>query len=55
MGWELSERFESARGTVRWASFGQGDPVVLMHGTPFSSYVWRDIAAALSDRYQVFV
>ncbi|RKT87061.1 Pimeloyl-ACP methyl ester carboxylesterase [Saccharopolyspora antimicrobica] len=55
MGWELPERFESVRGTVRWASFGQGDPVVLMHGTPFSSYVWRDIAAALSSRYQVFV
>ncbi|KAA5827047.1 alpha/beta hydrolase [Saccharopolyspora hirsuta] len=55
MGWELPERFESAHGTVRWASSGQGDPVVLMHGTPFSSYVWRDIATALSSRYQVFV
>ncbi|MER5394547.1 alpha/beta hydrolase [Saccharopolyspora sp. NPDC002686] len=55
MGWELPERFESAHGTVRWASFGQGDPVVLMHGTPFSSYVWRDVAAALSSRYRVFV
>lgn len=26
-----------------------------MHGTPFSSYVWRDVAAALSGRFQVFV
>lgn len=55
MSWELPERYESACGTVRWASMGQGDPVVLLHGTPWSSYVWRDLAVALSSRYQVFV
>jgi pimeloyl-ACP methyl ester carboxylesterase len=55
MGWELPERHETPHGTVRWASLGQGDPVVLLHGTPFSSYVWRDIAGALSAQYQVFV
>ncbi|MEV6229826.1 alpha/beta hydrolase [Saccharopolyspora shandongensis] len=55
MNWELPERHESRHGTVRWASLGQGDPVVLMHGTPFSSYVWRDVAVALSARHQVFV
>ncbi|MBB5156771.1 alpha/beta fold hydrolase [Saccharopolyspora phatthalungensis] len=55
MSWELPERHESAHGTVRWASMGEGDPVVLLHGTPFSSYVWRDVAVALSARHQVFV
>lgn len=34
---------------------GEGDPVVLLHGTPFSSYVWHDIAAALSGSYEVYV
>ncbi|GAA3760725.1 alpha/beta fold hydrolase [Salinactinospora qingdaonensis] len=53
--WELTQHYETPRGIVRWHSFGQGSPVVLLHGTPFSSYVWRDIAAALSRRHTVFV
>ncbi|NIH81880.1 alpha/beta fold hydrolase [Amycolatopsis viridis] len=48
------ERFETPDGTVRWTRSGAGSPVVLMHGTPFSSYVWRDVAAALADRHEVF-
>src|SRR5690625_3804832 len=32
-----------------------GPPVVLMHGTPFSSYVWRELAAALSLRRTVYL
>lgn len=55
----LTETFRSASGDVRWGSLGEpgGDPVVLLHGTPFSSYVWRGIARALAGtgRYQVFV
>ncbi|WP_344162197.1 alpha/beta fold hydrolase [Nocardiopsis rhodophaea] len=51
----LPERYESPHGTVRWACHGQGSPVVLLHGTPFSSYVWRDIAAALSTRHSVYL
>jgi pimeloyl-ACP methyl ester carboxylesterase len=29
--------------------------VVLLHGTPFSSYVWRGVARALSRRHRVYV
>ena len=29
--------------------------MVLLHGTPFSSYVWRDLAPALSARRTVYV
>ncbi|QMV04505.1 alpha/beta fold hydrolase [Streptomyces lincolnensis] len=55
--WQLTETFHSAAGEVRWGSLGRpdGDPVVLLHGTPFSSYVWRDIAHALAGHHQVFV
>ncbi|CAM4221714.1 alpha/beta hydrolase [Nocardiopsis rhodophaea] len=51
----LSERYETPHGTVHWARRGRGSPVVLLHGTPFSSYVWRDIAAALSTRHTVYL
>ncbi|WNZ09700.1 alpha/beta hydrolase [Streptomyces sp. 11x1] len=55
----LSESFRSASGAVRWGTAGEAgqEPVVLCHGTPFSSYVWRGIAQTLADtgRYQVFV
>lgn len=55
--WQLSETFRSTSGEVRWGSLGDPgqDPVVLLHGTPFSSYVWRAVARALARRHQVFV
>jgi pimeloyl-ACP methyl ester carboxylesterase len=55
--WELSRTFESGSGTVRWETLGDpaAEPVMLLHGTPFSSYVWRDVAAALATRRRVYV
>ncbi|MGW4492110.1 alpha/beta fold hydrolase [Streptomyces sp. NPDC004376] len=55
--WQLSETFPSTSGDVRWARLGPSgrDPVVLLHGTPFSSYVWRAVARALARRHEVFV
>lgn len=55
--WHLPETFRSTSGIVRWAALGDvgRDPVVLLHGTPFSSYVWRAVARALSRHHQVFV
>ena len=49
-----TEVFKSDQGVVRWRAEGAGEPVVLLHGTPFSSYVWREVAAALADRYRVY-
>ncbi len=55
--WQLTETFRSTSGDVRWASLGQPgrQPVVLLHGTPFSSYVWRAVARSLARGYQVYV
>ncbi|MGY4920066.1 alpha/beta fold hydrolase [Streptomyces sp. 900116325] len=55
--WQLTERFSSTSGDVRWDRLGQPgqQPVVLLHGTPFSSYVWRAVARSLARDYQVFV
>ena len=48
MTWELTRSTELADGVVRWGSVGEGPPVVLVHGTPYSSYLWRDVAVALA-------
>src|SRR4030095_795139 len=39
---------------IAYDTFGEGDPVVLVHGTPFSSFVWRAIARELARSYRVF-
>ena len=55
--WKLSRSHVSACGEVRWDVLGEdgGEPLVLLHGTPFSSYVWRHIAQALSSHFRVYV
>ncbi|MEC4016263.1 alpha/beta fold hydrolase [Streptomyces sp. H27-D2] len=55
--WRLERSYLSSSGEVRWSALGTpGDPpVVLLHGTPFSSYVWRGIARSLARDHQVFV
>ncbi|MYS50826.1 alpha/beta fold hydrolase, partial [Streptomyces sp. SID6013] len=55
--WPLPESFPSASGTVRWNRLGtpDGRPLVLLHGTPFSSYVWRAVARSLARDHLVFV
>ena len=35
--------------------FGEGPPVVLVHGTPSRSYIWREVVPALADRFCVYV
>jgi pimeloyl-ACP methyl ester carboxylesterase len=56
MVWTLADFVELADGVVCWQAFGEGPPVVLVHGTPYSSFLWRDVALALSRRgRQVFV
>ncbi|MFI6087796.1 alpha/beta fold hydrolase [Streptomyces sp. NPDC051218] len=55
MAWHLAETFETPDGYVKWASFGKGAPVVLLHGSPFSSYIWREIAPALARTRRVYV
>lgn len=54
-GWRLPESFDFRGQKVRWGMLGQGDPLVLLHGTPFSSIVWRRIAPWLALHAQVFL
>lgn len=52
---ELTEVFRWDASDVRWARFGEGRPVVLCHGTPFSSFVWRSTIEALRQERSVYV
>lgn len=51
---ELSNQFSSSHGTVRYGVTGQGEPLVLVHGTPWSSFNWRKIIPALSNWFTVY-
>ena len=53
--WTLTQSYTFRGQAVRYAVLGEGPAVVLIHGTPFSSYVWHRIAPYLAKRRQVFV
>lgn len=55
--WRLTHCYETTCGQVRWDRLGapEADPVVLLHGTPFSSRVWHEIAPALAREHLVYV
>ena len=52
--WSLPETFAFEGQQVRFGILGSGKPLVLLHGTPFSSIVWRRVAPHLARRRQVF-
>jgi pimeloyl-ACP methyl ester carboxylesterase len=54
-GWTLGREYGSSYGTVRYEVCGEGPPLVVVHGTPFSSYVWRNVVPALAETNTVYV
>jgi pimeloyl-ACP methyl ester carboxylesterase len=53
--WRLSRRTSLPQGDIAFDTFGQGPPIVLVHGTPSWSYLWRRVVPGLSDRFTVYV
>src|SRR5215210_5181235 len=53
--WRLGERQGTSVGEVAYEIFGEGSPVVLVHGTPTRSYLWRNIVPALAEHRSVYV
>jgi pimeloyl-ACP methyl ester carboxylesterase len=51
----LEEAFAWRGRRVAWTRMGSGPAVVLCHGTPFSSQIWRPFAEALSADHAVYL
>lgn len=52
--WDLSGSYDFHGQQIRYGKMGEGSPLVLIHGTPFSSIVWHRIAPYLSTQREVF-
>jgi pimeloyl-ACP methyl ester carboxylesterase len=53
-GWTLTGTYQFRGHPVRYDVSGAGAPIVLIHGTPFSSYVWRRIVPCLATLRRVY-
>ena len=51
---KLSDSFHSTYGNVKYGVSGEGPPLVLVHGTPWSSFNWRHIIPGLSQWFKVY-
>ena len=50
----LDYRFEHKGQSVAWGVIGEGDPVVMIHGFPWSSQAWRHVVPYLADHRKVY-
>jgi haloalkane dehalogenase len=47
-----SRWFDSSRGRIHYIDEGEGPPLLLCHGNPTWSFLYRDIVVALRDRFR---
>ena len=50
----LDERFTFQGQSVAWGSIGDGAPVILIHGFPWSAQAWRNIAPWIAKTHKVY-
>ncbi len=50
----LDQRFSFRGQSVAWGAIGDGDPVILIHGFPWSAQAWRNIAPWLAGTHKVY-
>jgi pimeloyl-ACP methyl ester carboxylesterase len=53
--WRLRRRVELSDAALAYDVFGEGPPVVFVHGTPSWSYIWRNVAPKLAESFSVHV
>ena len=52
--WNLRRRITLSGTEVAYDVLGYGPPLVLVHGTPSNSSIWRNVALRLADRFSVY-
>ena len=52
--WHLSRTFDFRGQAVKYDVQGQGEPLVLVHGTPWSSFCWRNLIPKLAKSWRVY-
>jgi pimeloyl-ACP methyl ester carboxylesterase len=52
--WILRKEFVYSTGKIRYDVVGDGPPLVLVHGTPWSSFNWRHLVPALAQWWTVY-
>lgn len=52
--WKLRRRITLSSVEVAYDVLGYGPPLVLVHGTPTSSAIWRNVVLRLADRFSVY-
>lgn len=52
---QLDQTYTHNGQSVAWGAMGQGEPVVLIHGFPWSAQSWRHIAPWLATSRRVYV
>lgn len=53
---QYEKKFASVAGKqIAYVEEGSGDPIVLLHGNPTSSFLWRNIIPELTDLGRVIV
>src|ERR1051325_8393330 len=52
--WTLDREYRFRGQSVRYSVTGRGPPLVFVHGTPFSSYVWHRVASYFADAFTVY-
>jgi pimeloyl-ACP methyl ester carboxylesterase len=51
----LDECYRDGEGAIRWTRVGTGPPIVLVHGTPYSSRIFSGVVPALAEHREVFL
>lgn len=53
--WSLKRRATTTHGEIAWDVYGGGPSVVLLHGTPSRSVLWRNVVPDLAGRFTVYI
>ncbi len=53
--WRLRQCARLSGGEIAFDVFGDGPPVILVHGTPSRSYIWRGVVPTLAESHAVLV